>query len=256
MEASMSHRIWPVLATLFLLAPTSALAGDNRLILHSEAGDWLGQGNSYDFRSVQGTFTPFVEARRGFSVRFLGSGHSWNVEGNAGRWRWVVPGMYIPAIDYSTVTGDTIPKLKVSGDSRGCNTGTGCFDVRQIAYDSGGKVQKLHMFFEYHCDEKTAALTGELRLNADTSVLIQAPLRLRARRGQALAFPISAIAVSGAPPTVAASSIPAGATLADNGNGTANGSWTPAIDQQGDFIFELPANDGIGNTALAHTAVR
>jgi hypothetical protein len=254
----MSRRFLAVMAASILAAtwPAAlALAGDNRLIMHSEPGDWLGQGNSYDFRSVHGTFTSSSEARRGFYVRFLGSGNSWTINGNAGRWRWLVPGAYIPAIDYNNVTGDTIPVLEVSGNSRGCNTGIGCFDVRQVAYDAGGVVRKLHLFFEYHCDENAPALTGELRLDADTSVLIQAPLRTRARRGQALTFPISATAVTGTP-AIAASSVPAGATVMDNGNGTANVSWTPAIDQQGDFVLGFSASDGIGHTAVAHTAVR
>jgi hypothetical protein len=255
----MSRRVWAVLAVSLLVTTwpaAPALAGDNRLILHSEPGDWLGQGNSYDLRSFHGTFTSYSEGRRGFYVSFLGSGNSWTLEGNAGRWRWLVPDLYIPAIDYHTVTGDTIPKLEVSGNSRGCNTGIGCFDVRQVAYDAGGVVRKLHLFFEYHCDENAPALTGELRLDADTSVLIQAPLRTRARRGQALTFPISATAVTGGPPAITATSVPAGATVVDNGNGTANVSWTPAIDQQGDFIFGFAASDGIGHTAAAHTAVR
>lgn len=255
----MNPRIGPLLILLLigLAGPgPSATAGDNLLVLDSEPGDWLGQGDSHVFHSGDGTFSSLYTVRRGFRVRFEGSGHWWTIEGSAGRSRRVTPGAYVPALDGAPSFGDTLPSLDVGGDGRGCNSGYGLFDVRQIAYDAGGTVSRLHLLFEYHCDDKTPALTGELRLDADTSVLIQAPLRLRARRGQTLAFPIAATAASGSPPQIVAASFPAGASLVDHGNGTADVAWTPAIDQQGDFVLGFTASNGLGDTALAHTVVR
>ncbi len=54
------------------------------------------------------------------------------------------------------------PGLDVSGEGRGCNTLSGRFVVRDVAYGPGGDVQRFAADFEQHCEEGPRALTGSM----------------------------------------------------------------------------------------------
>lgn len=54
--------------------------------------------------------------------------------------------------------------LDVGGDGRGCNTLTGQFEIRDIAFDASDVVTRLHLLYEQHCEGGPAALFGEIRL--------------------------------------------------------------------------------------------
>jgi hypothetical protein len=54
------------------------------------------------------------------------------------------------------------PGIDISGDGRGCNTISGRFDVRDIAFDLSGNVMRLRLLYEQHCEEGLSALFGEV----------------------------------------------------------------------------------------------
>ena len=56
------------------------------------------------------------------------------------------------------------PGLDVSGSGRGCNTVTGWFDVLDIAYDASGRVRRVWLVYEHHCNGGTPSLFGEVRI--------------------------------------------------------------------------------------------
>jgi hypothetical protein len=146
--------------------------------------------------------------------------------------------------------------LSISGNGRACNPAHGFFDVRQIVYDAAGVARRLHVLFEYHCEGAAPALTGEVRIDADTTVLLNVPLRTRARRGQQLELDVTAVHAAGLPLTVSTGPLPAGASFDDHGDGTGRLLWTPDITQQGDFEVAFSATDGVGGSGVGHTLVR
>jgi len=233
---------------------STARAGDSLLVLRSDPGDWLGQGQTLIFGRGQGAFTTFSQPRMGLRGRFAGSGHQWTIEAARGRQLRLARGIH--GLTAESSTGDTIPKLSVHGDGSGCGHSSGYFDVRDIGYDAGGIARRMHVVFEYHCDGAAPALSGELRIDTDTTILVNAPLRARARRGQALQVDVAAAHAAGLPLVLSAEALPSGAAFVDQGNGTGRLTWTPALNQQGDYAIGFAATDGTGDSAFAHTLVR
>jgi hypothetical protein len=242
----------PILSTVLLSAVLAlpALAGDTLLVIRSEPGDWLGQGQTRVLRPPTHTFTTSDIWHRGIKLIVSGPYH-WTVEGSRGRRLPMGPGAY--RVRDRFVVGDTLPSFGLFGEGRGCET-FGYIDVRQIAYDASGAVRKLWLFYEHHCDDAPAAATGEVRIDADTTVTILAPLHVRARRGQQVAFDV-ATAHSAARPLTLAATVPAGASFADRGDGTGRFQWTPGTTQQGPFTVAFLAQDDLGVSSVAHTLV-
>ncbi|MEA2155343.1 MAG: hypothetical protein QOE11_1483, partial [Solirubrobacteraceae bacterium] len=56
------------------------------------------------------------------------------------------------------------PGIDIDGNGAGCNTVAGRFEVKDVAFDASGAVQRLWIVFEQHCEGVTAALFGELRI--------------------------------------------------------------------------------------------
>ena len=243
-----------ILAVFLLLAlPIRALAlvSDTSLLLRSQTGDPLGHGQTLAFGPAQGSFTTSIDGRLGLRFRFSGSGHNWNLTAWRERWNFLVPDVYGPALGSS---GDSLPRFTLSGDGLAC-TDYSFFDVRQLEY-TGSTVTRLRLVFEHHCDSTSAALLGELRINSDTTLTVQAPLAVRARRGVPLVLPIGTLHALGLTATLSATGLPSGATFQDLGGGTGRLNWTPAADQQGDFHVTFAASDGQGRNEVAHTLLR
>jgi len=62
-----------------------------------------------------------------------------------------------------------------------------------------------------------------------------------------LAFPVTGSDADGTFPALTATSLPSGAALADNGDGTADFTWTPDYDQAGSYDVTFFASDGIAS---------
>jgi hypothetical protein len=126
----------------------------------SEPGDYVGMGQSRSWTTA--------------TARFQVDNYSW------GTWIWfypndnpnpwfvlfsgansqkLTPGIYENAIRTATATQ---PGFSFSGDGRGCNILSATMVVHQINYDSEGRLDRLQMTFEEHCETATPALRGEI----------------------------------------------------------------------------------------------
>lgn len=129
------------------------------LILQSEPGDYIGQGQTKTFDSQDGTFTTFMNFDNGVSVLFFGNaGEFWFLDFAAPNNQLLQVGDYEGATRFP-FQALSEPGLSISGEGRGCNTLTGSFEVLKVAYQ-GNQVTEFAATFEQHCEGATPALFG------------------------------------------------------------------------------------------------
>ena len=83
-------------------------------------------------------------------------------------------GTYTNAERAPFVTGKA-PGLDISGDGRGCNTLSGRFQIKSLAWTTAGTVAEMDVLFEQHCEGGTPALRGELWITTELGVHKAAP---------------------------------------------------------------------------------
>jgi hypothetical protein len=99
-------------------------------------------------------------------VRVMGQGiNFWFLEFSAPRGTRLRVGAYEDAMR-SAFRDATRPGLDVGGQSRGCNTVAGRFEVQEVEFRPDGLVPRFRATFEQHCDNRSAALRGEVRFTA------------------------------------------------------------------------------------------
>jgi uncharacterized repeat protein (TIGR01451 family) len=150
----------PPPANLWSPPPGATPANGNYVYLQSEAGDFIGQGQTHLFtpgNAVIGTST---------------SGSQFNVEVH--EQGQVVPwgGYFVPMVPltqlqvgyYGNLTTKNIAKglLNWHGDGRGCSIVSGWFVVDSVTY-TGTAVTAINLRFEQHCGSGSAALHGKIR---------------------------------------------------------------------------------------------
>ncbi len=133
----------------------AATAPQARITMTSDAGDYIGQGQSYVWATpdapvtVTGGRRMIQAAAGGFDFEFVPAPRN-----------TLRPGVYSGATRYPF--NDNNPGLSVSGNGRGCNMLTGTFTINSIAFSRGGRLTKLDMSFEQHCEGGDAALRGTI----------------------------------------------------------------------------------------------
>ena len=136
--------------------------GTTGLTMHSEPGDFIGQGKSWSYGPGPG-----------FSVHGSGSfmdasindanGDWWELEFRPPAGGTLAPGTYTGAT--RQVPGDGGAGLSVRGEGRGCNRLSGNFTVHELVLN-GSDVRSLSISFEQHCEQGTPALRGTLNYRA------------------------------------------------------------------------------------------
>lgn len=130
-----------LLACLLMLASTSAFA-QTALSFSSTPGDWVGGGTTKSYSPSNAAMT-FHGTRSAIHLWVVGNdGKSWTLDLAAPVQRVLEPGEYFYAERAVDVTGRS-PGLDFSGDGRGCSFVQGYFAIRQIQFDSQGKVNRL-----------------------------------------------------------------------------------------------------------------
>ncbi len=148
--------------TVQLAVDAQPLLAIDSATLVSERGDWVGQGVGRLFDaprsvSISGEGN-HVEAH----VESGGESFSFDFAAPAGKPLEV--GEYIRAERYP-FEAKIYPGLSVSGDGRGCNQDFGRFIIKDIHFNSSGKVDRLWAVYEQHCgDPEAPALFGEVRV--------------------------------------------------------------------------------------------
>lgn len=242
--------------------PVSA-AGVTSLLIDSEPGEPIGDGQFYFFTPDDGEFrlglhgpdhyephpNGYISLR--FS-RFGGGRESWSLQFAA------PPGDPLAVTAYEDAVpifsqGPGQPGLQVSGNGRLCGGTFGRFEVDQVAFDADGVLATFWATFEQTC--AGAVLRGEIRYNADVPVVLRAPAHVMIAERQSVSFEVEGIDALGHPVALSASGLPQGASWTDEGGGTGRLSWTPEVGQAGAYwlAFEGLSNDG--HTDVVYTEI-
>ena len=151
--------------------PNSTLttfAGQSSLTMTSQPGDFIGQGQTYDFTSANSTITAKSLWIGGIpstvEVDVSASGQSWTLDFAAPTPNSLVPGTYTGATRYPFQAAG-VPGLDVSGDGRGANTLNGQFTVTQAVFDAAGNIVSFAASFVQYSDGSSASLSGQVNFN-------------------------------------------------------------------------------------------
>lgn len=147
----------------FLVLPLPAIAETPTvLILNSQAGDGVGNGQYKKLTPASGKFNVSGSATDGAHVRFSGGAEWWTLDFTPPAGKSFGIGEYDNASRFPFNEGS--PGLDVSGDGVGCNTLNGRFVVSDFALDNTThRVTRLAIDFEQHCDGAKPALFGSVR---------------------------------------------------------------------------------------------
>src|SRR5437588_7380769 len=133
------------------------------LYFNSQAGDYIGGGQTVTYTSATGSFKAqgdgsFVS----FSYQEPNFTHWWYLEFAAPNHAMLTPGYYSNAAR-AAFRDNNQPGLDIFGDGRGSNTLTGNFTVLEALYDPAGTVLNFDATFEQHSEGATPALFGEIK---------------------------------------------------------------------------------------------
>jgi hypothetical protein len=140
--------------------------GTTGLSMTSQPGDSIGQGQNYDLTLANTAFALTAGSSGIVADLTTGSDVPWTVDMFAPGGQALAVGTYLHAAEYPG-NGNS-PGLSVYGDARGCNSITGSFKIKQIAFSaSDGSLLNFDGTFTQYCDSDTGALTGELKYDAE-----------------------------------------------------------------------------------------
>ncbi|MES9834064.1 MAG: hypothetical protein ABW139_17645 [Candidatus Thiodiazotropha sp. DIVDIV] len=159
-----------IIFPLFAVA-SATLHAETTVTLNSDAGDYIGQGESYVYTDENAVIQYSRNYDNGITVRIN------NLPDDPSNW-WtfniaapgnaeIQPGIYENATRFPFQDVD-VPGLSFSGNGRGCNTLTGWFEVYDVSYDESGGVESLNVDFEQHCEGGSSALHGSINFNTTT----------------------------------------------------------------------------------------
>ena len=140
------------------------------LAFRSDAGDWVGQGQSHRYTLADGVWDARFERIRGFDhivVTARAPNHEWwwtlNLSAPFGQPLSV--GVYEQARDWPFQPPE-VPGLDFSGTGRSCGSVVGRFEISALTI-AHGAVDLLHVTFEQYCAHTSVGLRGELAVVAN-----------------------------------------------------------------------------------------
>jgi hypothetical protein len=130
--------------------------------MYSQSGDYIGQGIERLFLPSLGSVTVTGTASY-LQVNVSGgtSGDAYTMTFGAPSGKKLKPRTYLRA-QRAPFAATGHPGIDIYGDGRGCNEITGRFDVKDIAVNAAGRVTRLWIVYEQHCEGGPAALFGEV----------------------------------------------------------------------------------------------
>jgi hypothetical protein len=157
-----------VSALLVTLTPAAALAApqaDTSYSFRSEAGDYIGAGQTRSYKAPPATISASGTAES-LTVAVTSGSDWWYVDLAAPRGETLHPGTYRNAERAAFRTGRS-PGLDVSGNGRGCNQVYGQFTIDQIETEASGSIAVLDAHFTQRCESATAPrLNGTVHFRA------------------------------------------------------------------------------------------
>jgi Ca2+-binding RTX toxin-like protein len=184
------------------LAPGAASAASLDHVTMYSDGDYIGGGQQRFYFPGNGEITV------GGSTSYLtvgvsgGSlGDAYSLEFAAPPGEVLVPGVYDKA-QRAAFREAGRPGIDIGGDGRGCNEVSGRFEVKDFAVTADGRLERLWIVYEHHCEGGTAGLFGEVRLGepGPAGPVATAPSIVRwpalDRGGAGAAVPVKVLATS------------------------------------------------------------
>jgi large repetitive protein len=221
----------------------SAVVGQTSLSMVSDAGDYIGQGQTYNLSPPSGNFTATGNATY-LTINYQNTNTSsdyWTLQFRSPFDNVpLTPGTYLNAERAAFRTVGK-PGLDVTGRGRGSNTLTGQFTILQIETNASGQITRFAADFEQHSEGATPALRGSIRFN-------YAP-------GAGPGVLANDSDVDHDPLTVALITGPSHGQVGLNPNGTF--SYTPDANYNGSDSFQYQVSDGQlqSNTATVNITI-
>jgi hypothetical protein len=154
------------LFTLALVTPAAA-SFENSSVVFSSPDDPVGQGIPHLYTDQTASFS-VGQAPNGVSVVVQGTGTgpnggAFNMQFAARPGAALKPGLYKNA-DFVPGQPAKGPSLDIQSSTGAvCGTVSGWFEVKDIATDTNGAVERLQILYEQHCNGGQPALWGEVR---------------------------------------------------------------------------------------------
>jgi len=151
--------------TMFTMQQNRAQT-QNFLSFVSDAGDSIGQGETWELESFLSNLSVMTEPSRNHVLfRIDGSDGrmpvTWGLDLAAPQGQQLKTGTYSNAARYG-FQAPAAPGLAFAGNGRFCNTLTGQFTITDLVFAADGSVQRLAASFEQHCEGAGAALRGNV----------------------------------------------------------------------------------------------
>lgn len=231
-----------------------AILGETALVLDSERGDFVGLGRKQFALVPEDGTARASNFGRQVTLSFNTQLPIGPLSFGAPRDQRLLPGYYANATGSPFQDLDH-PSFEVSIFGASCSDSSTTFYVKQADYDPSGSVTAFWALFEHHCLGQAPALFGEVRYNADITVVAKAPYRKFAMPDQPVDLDVIATDIQGRSLSLTATGLPGGATFTDNGNNTGTLRWTPASNQQGTFTVIFRAENGQGGSDTVSTTI-
>jgi hypothetical protein len=184
--AALQIRLGTVVDTVQLDVPVPV--GTTSLTMHSQPGDFVGQGKNWNYNARNAGFYVAAAPTRLVQNVWVGGPWLWGAALAPAAGNTLTVGRYADASSNESPDPDDDGNyLEVSGDARGCDVDTGEFTVKQAVF-SGSVLEHFDATFIQHCDGAAPALTGEIKYDSAPVVTPPAGVsRLTAtRRGGAI----------------------------------------------------------------------
>jgi hypothetical protein len=161
------------LAALFT-SVTCCFGANSALILDSTPGDWILNGQHRYYVPPEAVFTARVNQHNGMTVTVWAGDECWSLDFSAPNKAQLQVGAYDNAMKYGSEWGGFTTPIRpglavgggICGDGHACNTLSGSFEVKQLAFGPGGNVESFHASFVQICSEFQPPLRGEIFYNS------------------------------------------------------------------------------------------
>lgn len=140
--------------------PTQVQPNETTISLQSDAGDVIGNGQTYNYTPANTTI----------QVNYAGNQLRVTIQGGLWTGDFRIPGT-ANTLQNGTYTGAVIypspeltkPQMHWSATGRTCNTVTGSFTLQNVRY-AGNELMDFDLAFEQHCNGAAPALRGNIHV--------------------------------------------------------------------------------------------
>jgi hypothetical protein len=146
------------------VSPAVAAAGFTTSVSAYTEGEYIGYYGHELFRSGSSEIEAQVVNRVLNVSAVLPGDTDVEFEFSAPNYEHLKPGNYLAATRESFKEFDE-PGIDISSQSRGCNTIFGEFELRDLLVGPRGRVDRLWLLYEQHCEGRIPAFFGEIRIN-------------------------------------------------------------------------------------------